>query len=93
MTGETQLLLRKPDEPAIGRDLREHHGQRRFVKLNHRAPIWVAGQDEVAAEFRQTAFGLPKRLALLDMPAGTGGREQILRRSAATQKHERGQRN
>ena len=94
MPGEMDLLLRKPDEPTGRRGLREHHGQRRLVELNQRAAIGVAGKHEVAAEFRQTAFGPPERLALLNVPAGTGGREQILGcRLAAAEKHERGQRN
>ncbi len=94
MPGETVLLLGKPDEPAGGSGLREHHGQRRLVKLNQRPTVRVAGQDEVAAEFRQALSRPPERLALLDVPAGAGSREQTLgRRLAAAQKREHGQQN
>jgi len=36
----------------------------------------IAGQHLVAAEFRQTALRTPKRLALLDAPAGARGGKQ-----------------
>lgn len=94
MPGETVLLLGKPDKPTGGRRLRKHHGQRRFVELQEAAAVRVAGQNEVTAEFRQTLFRPPERLALLDVPAGTGGGEQILgRRLATAEKREHGQRN
>jgi hypothetical protein len=88
------LLLGKPDKPAVGRRLRGHHGHRRLVELKEAAAVRiVAGQNEVAAEFRQALFRPPERLALLDVPAGTGGGEQILgRRLATAPKREQGQR-
>lgn len=93
VSGETVLLLGKPDEPAGGSGLRKHHGQRRLVELNQRASVRVAGQHEVTAEFRQALFRPPEGLALLDMPAGAGSREQALGgRLAAAQKREHGER-
>ena len=38
----------------------------------------VAGEHKVAAELRQAALRTPERLALLDVPSGTGGGEQTL---------------
>lgn len=81
--GEMDLLLRKPDEPAGGSGLRKHHGQRRLVELNQRPAVRVAGKYEVTAEFRQALSWPPQGLALLDMPAGAGSREQTLGRRLA----------
>ena len=92
MPGETHLLLRKPDEPAVGGGLDENHGHRSLVELKEAAAIRIARQNEVAAEFRQALFRPPERLALLNVPAGTGGCEQILgRRLATAKKREHGQ--
>ena len=54
----------------------------------------MAGQNEVAAEFRQPAFRPPQGLALLDMPAGTRcGEERLGGGLTAAENHEAGQQN
>ena len=89
---ETHLPLRKPDQPVGGGGLGKKDCHRRFVKLNQAASGIITGEHEVAAEFGQTALRPPERLALLDMPPGTGSCEQTLLGSLTpAEKQEAGQ--
>lgn len=89
---EAHLSLRKFYQPLVGRGLREKNGHRRLVELNQAAPVVVAGEQEVAAEFRQAVLRTPERLALLDVPAGSSSGEQIFCVClTAADKHQAGQ--